>query len=83
MLEMETGATPSGSPTVTLDYSDDRGHTFTAAESPSIGTAGQFSVRVIWNALGSSRDRVFRLTGQGQGRVALIDLDLEYEEGTN
>lgn len=82
-LEMETGTAPSGTPVVTLDYSDDRGHTFGTSENASQGTTGQFTTRVYWSALGSAYDRVFRLTGQGQGRVALVDLDLEVEIGTN
>lgn len=82
-LEMETGTTPSGTPVVTMDYSDDRGHTFGTSENASQGAAGAFSQRVYWTALGSSYDRVYRLTGQGQGRVALIDLELEQELGTN
>lgn len=89
-LEMETGATAGSAPAIDLDYSDDRGQTFgnagvgsTQDTSQTAGTAGQFSQRVYWPALGSSYDRVFRLTGQGQSRVALIDLELDMELGTN
>lgn len=82
-LEMETGTAPSGMPVVTLDYSDDRGHTFGPSESASIGTTNDFSTRVYWTALGSYYERVYRLSGHGQGRVALIDLELDQELGTN
>ena len=80
-LEMETGTAPSGTPTVSLDYSDDRGHTFGAPETQPLGTTGAFSTRVYWTALGSYYDRVYRLTGQGQGRVAIIDIELDQETG--
>jgi hypothetical protein len=80
-LEMETGGTPSGTPSVILDYSDDRGQTFTGARTASVGSTGQYSIRVFWPANGSSRDRVFRLRGKGQYRVALIALDLDYRVG--
>ncbi len=87
-LEMETGTTPSGTPTITLDYSDNRGHTFTGslpapAAAASAGTNAQYSQLVSWFAGGSSRDRVYRLTGQGQYRVALIDAELDVEMGVN
>jgi hypothetical protein len=81
-LEMETGTAPSGTPVVTMDYSDDRGHTFGTSETASIGSSGQYSQRVFWTALGSYYERVYRFTGTGQGRVALIDLQVEQEVGT-
>lgn len=80
-LEMETGTTPSGTPVVTLDYSDDRGHTFGTAEAMSIGATSAYSQRVYWTALGSYYERIYRLSGSSQGRVALIDLDLEQDMG--
>ena len=80
-VEMETGTAPSGTPTIALDYSDDRGHTFGTAESQSIGASGAFSTRVYWTALGSYYDRVYRITGQGQGRVAIIDVELDQDTG--
>lgn len=81
-LEMETGTAPSGTPTVELDYSDDRGHTFSTPESASIGASGAYSTRVFWPALGSYFERMYRFSGHGQGRVALIDTELDQEEGT-
>ena len=81
-LEMETGTAPSGTPVVTLDYSDDRGHTFGASEDASIGASTAYSTRVFSNALGSFFERVYRFSGHGQGRVALIDVEVEREMGT-
>lgn len=82
-LEMETGTVASGAaPSVYLDYSDDRGHTWSTPEAASIGVHDAFTQRVYWDALGSSYDRVFRLSGAGQSKVALVDLELEMELGT-
>jgi hypothetical protein len=81
-LEMETGTATSGTPVVTMDYSDDRGHTFGGSEDASQGSSTQYSTRVFWSALGSSYDRMFRFTGTGKSRVCLIDLEAEIEEGT-
>lgn len=81
-LEMETGTTPSGEPNVALDYSDDRGHTFSTPENASMGTATAYSQRVYWVALGSYFERVYRFTGHSQARIALIDCEVEREMGT-
>ena len=81
-LEMETGTAPSGTPTVTLDYSDDRGHTFGTQYTAIIGAAGAYSQRVYWAQLGSYDERIYRFTGNGQYRVALIDAELAQEAGT-
>jgi hypothetical protein len=64
-LDMQTGG---GTLNPILDWSDDGGHTFgqygangTAAPNGG-GTAGQYGFRVMWWALGSSRDRLFKIT---------------------
>jgi hypothetical protein len=81
-LEMETGGAP-GTPNVYLDYSDDRGQTFHGSRPAMClpASTGQYSVRVFWPSNGASRDRVFRLRGKGQNKVALIALDLDYTVG--
>lgn len=83
-LEMETGTIPSGSePVVSRDYSDDRGHTFANAVTAGIGTNAQYTKRVFWPSNGSSYDRVYRLSGTGQHKVALIDAEIAIEAGDN
>jgi len=54
---------------VTLDWSDDAGHTFGTAMPQTVGasTYGQYQ----WRRLGYARDRVYRLTWQGSGECAL------------
>ena len=68
-LDMETGVglvSGQGSdPQVMLDWSDDGGHTWsdeawTSAGGQS-GGIGEYSTRVIWNRLGSFRQRIFRV----------------------
>lgn len=89
-LEMDTGSTSSAvtQPTVNRLYSDDRGNTFSNSV-PSLtggsGVSGAFSQRVFWPNNGSSRDRVWQLTGNNQGtsRTCLINLELEYEVGAS
>jgi hypothetical protein len=85
-LEVATGTTSSATiqPTITRDYSDDRGNTFVYPISPvtgGAGVAGAYSQRVFWAGTSASRDRVFRLSGTGQYQLMLIDLDIEYEAG--
>lgn len=82
-LQLETGTSSSFAPTVTLDYSDDRGHTFGTSEGASMGAPSDYSLRVYWTALGSYYERVYRFTGNSQGRVALIDCEIDQEVGTN
>jgi hypothetical protein len=54
---------------VTLDWSDDGGHSFGTALPQSIGnsTYGQYQ----WRRLGYARDRVYRLTWTRGGEAAL------------
>lgn len=81
-LEMETGTVASGAePTITRDYSDDRGNTWVNAQTAGIGTHGDGTRRVYWPVGGSSRGRVWRYAGKGQSKVTLIDLQGEETVG--
>lgn len=82
-LEMETGSVASGpAPTITRDYSDDRGKTFPTTETASIGVHNDTSLRVTWPyPSGSSRGRVWRYFGSGQSKVVLISLQGEEVAG--
>lgn len=69
-----------GTPEVTLDWSDDGGHTWNNPRTtvPSVqGHAG----RVIFRRLGKSRDRVFRVSIEDPVKVALIDAYLRMTPG--
>lgn len=83
-FELETG-TAGTPPVVTLDWSDDRGQTWGTAAGVGTfrtlgpGVSGTYTTRYWCVGLGSSRGRVYRITIQGKGRVALIDATLDAE----
>lgn len=85
-LDLETGR-GTGALTVTLDWSDDGGHTWKSPLSQVIDlTAGgdpNYAARCIFNRLGSSRDRVFRVQVIGLGPKNLINAYLDFLTGTN
>src|SRR5690606_12951639 len=65
-VDMETGVGLDGEgfgtdPKAILDWSDDGGHSFGNEHWASIGKIGQRRMRLKWNRLGMSRDRVYRL----------------------
>ena len=72
-LDLQTGG---GTLAPVLDWSDDGGHTFgNYNQTPSLGTpgSGQYGYRVIWTPLGSSRDRVFKVTITDAQPVAIVN----------
>lgn len=82
MLECETGTVASGAePTISMDYSDDRGRTFSTPITAGIGVHDDFSKQVFWQPTGSSFGRVMRFSGVGKSKVSLIDLNIETTEG--
>lgn len=84
-LDMETGAVASGAaPVVSRDYSDDRGRTFSATEDVGIGTHNQSGLLVDWPTGGScdATGRIWRLSGVGQSKVALVALDCDITLGS-
>lgn len=58
---LELGCTTGYGGNVTLQVSSDGGYTFGPSLIRSLGAIGRFMQRVRWNALGTSKDRVFRL----------------------
>jgi len=66
-LDVESGvgiATGQGSdPQIMLDWSDDKGHTYTDQQIwSSMGAGGAYNTRLRWTRLGQSRDRRYRIT---------------------
>jgi hypothetical protein len=81
---LETGTVGASIPemTIGLDWSKDRGHTFTAlTQFQTSGVTGNYTKRVIWRRLGRARDRVYRLGVQGKAKVAVTDAFLEATPG--
>lgn len=82
-LIAETGAVPSGAaPVVTREYSDDRGQTWLNPQTASLGVHNDTGLRVYWPIGGSSYERLWRYSGIGQNKVALVCIDSEQETGT-
>ncbi len=85
VIETETGTTTSTTvePTIQVDWSDDRGQTFSTPISLGTGLAGDFTKRVYLNQLGGSRGRALRFSGTGQNKIALISADLDMRQGSH
>lgn len=58
-------------PLIQLQFSDDRGKTWSQGIEQSLGRMGQYSTFIKWNRLGMSRNRVFRLVWAANAMVAL------------
>lgn len=83
VLDGEFGTAAAGTPAITMDYSDDRGQTFINPRPFSTGIIGDQTAMRAWiNRGGSSTGRVYRLTGVGQKKVVLIDLEVDVVVGS-
>ena len=74
-LDMDCGngdaSAPGTQQLVTLEVSDDRGHTFYAVPPQSMGAQGDYLVQMQWRQLGMARDRVFRVSWSGAAFTAI------------
>lgn len=77
-LTFSTGFVSNSSidPQCTLDWSDDGGSTWSHPYMQSMGKLGQYAKRVIFRRLGTSRQRVFRVTFTSAAPFTLIDSQL-------
>jgi hypothetical protein len=84
-IVLETGVgliTGQGSdPQMMLDYSNDGGQTWTSLPNRSIGPIGRYDARVVWNRLGSARQRVYRASVSDPVRVNITDTVVEVRGG--
>jgi hypothetical protein len=84
-IVLETGVgltTGQGSdPQMMLEYSNDGGQTWTSLSNKSIGAIGRYDTRVVWNRLGSSRQRVYRASVSDPVKVNLTDTQIEVRGG--
>ena len=64
-------------PQIMLDISDDGGRTWRASTTQSLGPIGTYRTTVYWNALGSSRDRIYRMAVSDPVKVTVYDTQLE------
>ena len=70
-------------PQAMLDWSDDGGHTFKNEVWADMGKAGEHNRRAIWRRLGSSRNRVYRVTITDPVKVVIISAYLKTTLGTS
>lgn len=63
----------SGAPSVTLDWSDDDTDTWSTPRTRAPSRPDKRRGRVVFNRLGSSRDRVYRVTISSPAKVAIVD----------
>lgn len=87
-LDLETGTGLDGigqgiDPQVMMQFSDDGGHTWSNERWCSIGKIGQTKKRAMWRRLGSSRDRVFKITISDPVKVAIVGAELQLELGAS
>lgn len=85
-LDMETGVGTSGTgqgvdPQVMMRFSDDGGNTWSNERWADAGKIGKTRTRVIWRRLGSSRDRVYEVSGTDPVKWVLIGAELDVEKG--
>lgn len=57
--------------TVSLDWSDDRGHSYGSPVIQSMGATGRYLTSLQWQRLGMARDRVFRISWSSPTRTVL------------
>lgn len=84
-IECEVGVgltTGQGSaPEIMLSLSDDGGRTWRVLPNKSLGAIGKYKTRVVWNALGASRNRVYRAAVSDPVQVAITGTYLEVRGG--
>jgi hypothetical protein len=64
-----------------LDVSDDGGATWRAQPTKSLGPRGVRTQRIIWNSLGSSEKRIYRIAVSDPVKVAISDAVLNVRGG--
>jgi hypothetical protein len=80
-LDMETGSVVADPP-MTLEWSDDGGHTWKTPLTITAGALNDFTKRVIWRRLGKSRDRVWRITSTAAIPHTWINAIIDVTKGT-
>jgi len=87
---VESGSTPPGSydslgnpdPKIILDWSDDGAKTWSNEKWETIGKLGWYKKRIIFNRLGKSRNRIFRITIAEPMPITIMGAYAEIEGGT-
>jgi hypothetical protein len=69
-------STPGYDPQAMLRWSDDSGHTWSSEHWASMGKIGEYGYRTFWRRLGSSRDRVYKVSGTDPVKIAIMGAEL-------
>lgn len=84
-LDMETGVgtvTGHGSdPQVSMEWSNDGGHTWSNEHWVTMGVIGTYTTRARWSKLGSARQRVYRMTIDDPVKRVIIAAYLDASKG--
>jgi hypothetical protein len=80
-LDVQAATAPLATtkPIVNLQWSDDRGKTYSNPIPQTLGLTGQYLTQPKWNRLGMARDRVFKASGTVWGKLAVNGAFLEPE----
>lgn len=68
-------------PEIMMDFSDDGGQTWISMPNRSLGPLGEYDTQVVWHALGSSKQRVYRCAVTDPIEVVVVDTQLEVQGG--
>ena len=68
----------TGDNNLNLRWSDDGGNTFGNPLIQNMGNPGQYNASIVYQNLGTSRDRVFELSWSSDGQSALQGIFVEY-----
>jgi hypothetical protein len=82
-MQFGVGLPNQGDPTITLETSSDGGETWSNPIAAHIGSTGEYLKRARWQRLGSSRDRVFRVTVTEPVRVTMLSAYLDFTVGNS
>ncbi len=80
-MQFGVGLPNQGDPVITLETSSDGGLTWSNPINAHIGSTGEYLKRARWQRLGSSRDRVFRVTVTEPVRCTMLSAYLDFEVG--
>jgi hypothetical protein len=81
-LDMQMGTkSGGGAGSVTMNYSNNGGRTWSTDRAASTGAASAWTTRAVWRRLGRSRDRVYRVKISDAQKVTLTGAYLEISPG--
>lgn len=80
-MQFGVGLPNGGNPVITLETSSDGGATWSNPIRATFGSTGDYLKRARWQRLGSSRDRMFRVTVTEPVRCVMLSAYLDFNVG--